>query len=327
MTDFEDRLKQLLNEDVDHRLGPQRPAPPMRPPTLERPSSVRKRTRWLPPLLAAACIAVVAAGAIAAPQLLSDDRNPADPVAPTPTVSTDSPSPSPSVVTALGARVALPDGWRVGRTLPTYGGKVRMVCLQPSSQRLATAYEQCPVLFLTGTADAGISADQTAGFAGFVDCNAKQVALLDSGDRRIGNRDASWRVDRCGPASRAIRQETYVVATDPGYALFTDKSSVVVRQAITTIAQGTQLPVQDRPVRLYDYGILRQVRADGGVVRIRLDRTVPSPSGERNNSTATYSYAVPLTVWNDARAYGVLRVGSHIALNSDGDAVTRVRPA
>ena len=51
---FENDLGRLLNQGVDDRLGPRRPAPPFRP-AAARPESVRPAKHWLLPLAVAAC--------------------------------------------------------------------------------------------------------------------------------------------------------------------------------------------------------------------------------------------------------------------------------
>ena len=110
MTDFESRVRRLLNEDVDHRLGAERPAPPLQAtkPRARRPTT-RRRSKWLPPLLVAACIALLAAGTAAATQMLSSPA-PVGPAtggpAPSSAVVPPSPTSTPSVSSLVPTRSA-----------------------------------------------------------------------------------------------------------------------------------------------------------------------------------------------------------------------------
>ncbi|GAB2478391.1 hypothetical protein [Jatrophihabitans fulvus] len=359
MTDFEDRLKQLLNEDVDARLGPQRPAPPMRPSVVER-TSVRRRTRWLPPLLAAACIAVVAVGGVAGAQWLSDDRNPADPIGPTPTVGTSpAPEPTPSsgsptarrpadtkttprtssgstgatpVSVRLGrASVALPSGW-VGRPLSRYetseGGYLADgLCLTPASTPVKPL--ACPVLLQQPAADGQfqLDVDNEGGFVGNPHpCGQGPSTVVEqSADKSFGRRTADYRrwTWNCTASGVTKHIEQYVVATAPAYVLYSEDATPAVSALMREVAAASTLPAQNAPVRLTDHGVVRSIARSGDTVRITLDRTVRADDGrgDRNENPETYAYTVPASVFGTA-----IEVGTTVQLQSNGRRVTSMYP-
>jgi hypothetical protein len=117
VNDFDDTLKQLLNERVDAQLGSRRSAPAFDPDAVRpsrglstgKPAGAGSRgvRSWVAPLLAAACVVAVAGGTVGASQLLSHRRStpPATsaPV-PQPTASDSSPSAISSAPTSPSAQ-------------------------------------------------------------------------------------------------------------------------------------------------------------------------------------------------------------------------------
>jgi len=88
VNDSEQRIRQLLNESVDARLGPRRPAPPFAPRPVRR---LRRFGPWAAPLVAAACVAAVVGATIGVAHLASSGQHPQpgkSVPAPTPTPTT-----------------------------------------------------------------------------------------------------------------------------------------------------------------------------------------------------------------------------------------------
>ena len=101
--DFENKLRRLVNEDVDARLGARRAAP-------DRAHRVSDRghRNWMFPLVAAAAVAAVALGTFGAVQLLADDGHTAPPATKAP--STTPTSPTSSRTLASGRTIRLGTG-------------------------------------------------------------------------------------------------------------------------------------------------------------------------------------------------------------------------
>lgn len=72
MNDVEQRIRQLLNESVDARLGPRRPAPLFEPRRVER---LRRFGPWAAPLVAVASVAAVVAGTVGVSQVASSGHH------------------------------------------------------------------------------------------------------------------------------------------------------------------------------------------------------------------------------------------------------------
>lgn len=186
MNDFESRLKDLLNESVDERVGPRRPAPPFGRPRVVHGRDHRPRPPWLLPLLAAACVAAVVGGIVGTTRLVSDGTHLPATRPPSPTVTTTPPptstpsttsapstprtsasastsqppssptAPPPHAVRLGSATISLPANW-VARNYQQYltRGSVPIEaqawCLTPASRPVSTAQDACPLLF--GTID------------------------------------------------------------------------------------------------------------------------------------------------------------------------------
>jgi len=107
VNDSEQRIRQLLNESVDARLGPRRPAPPFAPRRVKR---LRRIGPWAAPLVAAACVAAVVGATIGVAHLASSGHHPqpgrsVPPPTPTPTSAPSSP-PQPGKSTAPTSNTA-----------------------------------------------------------------------------------------------------------------------------------------------------------------------------------------------------------------------------
>jgi hypothetical protein len=118
VNEFESELSRRVNAAIDEQLGVRRPAPPFDPSHAEarRPHPLRT-TRWLPPLAAAAVIAVIAAGsALVASGALSQKHAvpPATTPAPVPVTTSGVPTPSAhlSHTTPPPSAVTQVDVWR-----------------------------------------------------------------------------------------------------------------------------------------------------------------------------------------------------------------------
>jgi hypothetical protein len=107
VNDSEQRIRQLLNESVDARLGPRRPAPPFAPRRVRRLGRIGP---WAAPLVAAACVAAVVGATIGVAHLASSGHHPqpgrsVPPPTPTPTTAPSSP-PQPGKSTAPTSNTA-----------------------------------------------------------------------------------------------------------------------------------------------------------------------------------------------------------------------------
>ena len=339
MNDFEDELRRHLNERVDEKLGPRRPAPPLRAPARLGRASLRSGGPWLLPLAAAAVVLVIAAGALAATGVLADKKvvppatqSPAPtaplPRSPTNAPVTTSPTQSKTALTSghmlsLGAaNVWLPSGW-VARDYASYeppaSGTLaaQQWCLTPSSLSPSTAPDACPLTLGTIPPTGNpVDVDITGGW----ESNSPTCYHFDSeetSDRQFGGRAADWRRWRVSCGGHDLLIEQYVVATGPGYILFSDWTDPTVHTAMTGIAARSSLPVQTSPLRLMDRGYLRSADRTPTGVHISIDRAVNGINGVVNNNPATYDYVMSTAMFDAAS----VQVGNLVALHTDGVAV------
>jgi hypothetical protein len=138
VNDDDNELARLLNDQVDQRLGPKRPAPPFDAARAATVPGRRGRRSWLLPLIAAACVAAVG-GTVGATRLLADNG-----AAP----ATTPPLPSPSgVVTptisapngptsAAPTPSATPPAAPTTQPGPTEGSRRPVVPLRPSDSKI-----------------------------------------------------------------------------------------------------------------------------------------------------------------------------------------------
>ena len=119
MNDIDQRIRRLLNESVDARLGPRRPAPPFAP---RRVTRLRRFGPWAAPLVAAASVAAVVGGAIGVAHLAS---------------SGDHPRPGRSVSPPTPAPTTAPTGQN-GTPTPTESPRTS-ASSQPTTQPSATS--------------------------------------------------------------------------------------------------------------------------------------------------------------------------------------------
>ena len=233
MNTFEDRLKELLNESIDNRLGDHRPVPAFDPAHTGTPGwTAGRHRRWMLPLIAAACVVGIAVATAGVEHLLVHRGSlPAGPTSPSPSPSADTPSPaatstgvpsppptsspsSPSAsdsvteppplhVVSLGAAsISLPQGW-VAREYAAYepAGSGTLTasqwCLTPASEPASTEPKSCPVTFGTIAPDGNpIDVDIQGGFASnpeYCPFSARGTSVEQTGDRSFGGRSADWR--------------------------------------------------------------------------------------------------------------------------------------
>jgi hypothetical protein len=142
-----------------------------------------------------------------------------------------------------------------------------------------------------------------------------------TGDRTFGGRIADWRLfDRSCPDGATFESEQYVVATNPAYGIFAQRSDPTIHAAMSEIAQYSTLPGQRDPLRLADRGIVRSLTSAPGGVRVTIDRVVLAVNryGARNvlvnNNPTTYTYLVPTAMFTTAN----VSVGQRVRLETDG---------
>lgn len=341
MNDIDNEIQRLLNEQVDAELGPRRSPPPFLVPGAAERADRRwfgaDGARWALPLLAAACVAaVVGAIAVGTTGLLADHKN-------APAASSPVPSPTPHTTTEPnhltyqtyaigGATLAVPEGWTVGAPHDAEYGM--SWCLFPRGVDPATSANPCPISFQTliqptrSTPGAQpytwLDVDRE-GF-GIGDppqyCTPQQPTVREqTGDRTFGGRAADWRLfDRTCPSGQTFESEQYVVATNPGYALFAAGSNLQLHSAMNEIVEYSQLPRQSDPLRLMDRGLVKSTDrgADGVVVtidRVALSDDANAPAdGVINYNPTTYRYLVPTSVYDAAH----VSVGDQVKLETDG---------
>jgi hypothetical protein len=326
MSDFETRLATLLNERVDARLGPQRPAPPLD--VVGRCGEGRQprlgRRRWTIPFVAAAGVSAVVVGLIVVATVVASHmaRQP-----------DGSGSPA-NVVHLGGASIVLPDGWAarvVGQD--TVDGQLQPPfawCLEPRSQPVPRELNDCPVrLTAVHPTQLGLDVD---GFGGtpnnYSPCRRYVPPPRASelyGQHDFGGRAAEWRrwTFRCS-ATKTVRIEQYVVATVPSFILNAEVTNRPLPAVLPAIAHDSTLPAQTSSLRLADRGLVRSVRRAQDGVHVTLDRTVDTVYGYVNTDRTTYTYLVPTAVFDANRGRFAIRVGSKVYLATDGTNVTEI---
>lgn len=348
MTDFEQRVKELVNQHVDDKLGPRREPAPFHP------TSPPSRGRWvrpgLAPLLAAACVIALAAGMLTLSGVFNNPDRPAGhsgsvslpppspsngPPTPTHTASTTptntapvpqhTPPPGAHIAHVLGATLVLPDGWRVTGTRRVGSGFGAEACLG------RVGSQQDCLIHLDQLAQTAAPHDVDLFHLGFGDlgqyCGMRGTWSWTYADSTLGGRAADWRSWQLNcPNGMRLLLEQYAVVTTPGYLLWTESTHdiAVIRHAMYLIAHYTALPAQTAPLRWFDRGIIRSVARDSNGVAITLDRVIykSTLNCSINHNPQTYTYVVPPQVF-DAHAHP-LGVGAQVTLSTDGRTVKTI---
>jgi hypothetical protein len=308
---------------------------------------------WIVPLAAAAAVLVIASGVT----FVNHASQGIDPVGPSPSplpsvspspTTTPSPTTAPTPTTApppaalthrvtLGtATLSIPSGWAARRMPEGPPGWPASWCLEPSTTplpKLTDPNATCLVMFrevpdswtdqpLDPTLEGGLSSNPSY-------CNDGRKAppgLLDYADRTFGGRPADyrrWQYDCANGTTYRIEQ--YVVATGPGYVLFSEHADSNVHDAMATIAKTASVPAQSTPLRYADTGFVRSVRHESDGYHITLDRVVTaSRLAPINNNPATYPYVIPDTI--ESNFSPALKVGDLIFIATDGYHVKQANP-
>jgi hypothetical protein len=354
VSDFEPRLQQLLAERVDAELGPRRTPPRFEPSTATVYPVPTGLQAWvshpvLLSLVAAACIVAILLGTVGLSHLSS--TGPTPPAVNTPT-DTSTPTPSATIqpiapatgvaptpgetVKFKGVTLVLPHGW-VARPYSEYdatGGSFfdGGLCLTPASKPVDTSYFGCPVTFDAHDPDhqntPEIDVDTEDGFIGDAaycpDGNNKQQ-VVTSAVRAFGGRLAdfrSWHIT-C-PDGGKFWIEQYVVATGPGFILYSETVDPTIDADLAQIARAATLPAQVAPLRYFDVGLVRSAHQTSAGLAVRIDRVVPGsgPLGFVNNDPQTYAYLIP----NSVLKAGTFRVtiGRLLFIYTDGHRVRAI---
>ena len=305
----------------------------------------RRVQRWMLPLAAAAAVLVIASGVTLVNQA-SQGTGPAGPSpSPLPSVSTRPTSPPPvssaippstsrgsasqpgaltQRVTLGTATLSIPQGWvarpaKSPKDWPTW-------CLEPS--RTPVTPTTCLVMFrevpdswtgeaLDPTIAGGMSSNPQYCGTG---ASQPKPGLLEYGDRPFGGRPADyrrWQYDCANGTTYRIEQ--YVVATGPGYILFSEHAESQVHDVMTTIATTASVPAQSAPVRYADTGIVRSVTHESDGYHITLDRVITAGRTPVNDNPATYPYVIPDAIASQMNP--ALAVGDLIFIATDGHQV------
>ena len=338
--DFESKVKTLLNERVDAKIG-SREAPRFAPAgTVRHLGTARRRAPWVLPLLAAACVAAIVGGSVGAAHLLADKHHkvgpathsPAPKHTPTPTdTRTVSPDRS-GLVTVAGATLPLPSGWIArdylrylpppgqGQTYPDMG-----LCLTPAATPIKVG--GCPLWFRafgTPSVQQGLLMDVDNRGGSYGDphqvCfpNGSTHTDEQAGEFPFGGRMAEWRHWRYDCASGpAFVAEQYVVPIRPAYVLFSEHVTAAVHRVMNDLAAHASLPPTASTMRYEDFGYVRSILPTGSGVTISVDRTVRGIAA--NSDHTTYDYFLPHRVY--AAAAGNLKVGKLAQVFTDGNRV------
>jgi hypothetical protein len=306
----------------------------------------RRSRHWVPPLAAAAVLIIASGVAMvnltsgrtgpATPSIASSARapeasgptslspSPASDTAPKATRAPASPSAALSKQVSLGAAtLTIPRGW-VARAATTFK-EWPTWCLEPSTTPLTPA--TCLVMFrevpdswtgqaLDPTIEGGLSSNPE--YCGVNGLSGRPPDLLEYGDRTFGGRPADYRRWHYDCANGTIYLiEQYVVATGPGYVLFSEHAGSQVHEVMTTIAKTASVPARTTPLRYADTGFVRSVTHEGGSYQITLDRVVTSSRRTPiNNNPATYPYVIPDATASDFKLAPA--VGDLIFIATDG---------
>jgi hypothetical protein len=341
--DFESKVKTLLNERVDAKIGTS-DVPRFAPPGNVRPiGSARRRAPWVLPLLAAACVAAIVGGSVGAAHLLAGKHTkpvgPATHNVPAPR-HTPAPKDTPTLkgdqsglLTVEGATLPLPAGW-LARDYKRYEpppvqGQLEVAdegwCLTPASTPVKVG--GCPIWFRAfahPSTQQGplMDVDERGGNYG----DAHQVCIpsgtkhyaLQAGEVPFGGRLADyrhWRYDCVsGPAFVA---EQYVVATRPAYIIFSEQVDATVHQVMSDLAAHASLPPSATTLRYEDYGYVRSIMREADGVHVSIDRTVRDVAADSDHTT--YDYVVPTRMY--AAAAKDVKVGKLAQVETDGDRV------
>jgi len=251
--DVEARVRELFVERVDAQVGPRRPAPPFDPNRVG-PRRTR-RASWVMPLLAAACVAAVVAGAVGVTRVVaSGGDDPAATHRPAPSATTGVPtSPAavvpkgtPTVVALDGATIALPGGW-VATPVNGPAGGTHEWCLQPEG----TSADVCGLaLYHVGTAQ---QAEFDAGREGFgvlgdppqyLCGNEPSPVTTQDAQVSFGGRAAEYRLfdHYCRASGQRHYVVQYAVADSPVWAMLAEPSDATTRGAMQLIARDSTLP-------------------------------------------------------------------------------------
>jgi hypothetical protein len=341
VNDFETKLKTLLEERVDEQVGPRRTPPPFRSPDRRTLRGSARRSPWVLPLLAAACIAAVVGGTLGVSHVLADNHH-----GPQPGKSVPGPKHTPTphrsfapdqsgTVSIDGAFMTLPSGW-VARDFrryepPLVEGQVDVAkgwCLTPASTPVTVG--GCPLWFRAfgdpSLQDGPVmDVDNRGGSYG----NPHQVCVPSgvtnrdeqAGQYLFGGRPAEWRHWSYDCASGpAFVAEQYVVPTLPAYVLFSEHVTDTVHQVMSDLAANTTLPAETSPMRLEDFGYIRSITPVSSGRKISIDRTVRDIAANSNHTT--YDYIVSNKVYAaDAKD---LKIGKLAQVLTDGHRVVAI---
>lgn len=170
------------------------------------------------------------------------------------------------------------------------------------------------------------SATIRSGFAPLCASQPVEVNVVEAGVRTFGGRSADYveSLDTCGSNAGAVNDVTsYLVATDPAYALYTDNTDAKVRGVLTELAADSKLPAQLAPLPYYIQGNIesRSHRADG--YHVELQPVIHSDSADGVELRPTghpTGFVIPDSLVTDN---GVTLIGS-VELSTDGWHVTHV---
>ena len=203
-------------------------------------------------------------------------------------------------------------------------------CIDPD-----TATGACTISLTSAGASSDLDVDIEGGYRSNPEyCSGdpayvKTNHTLDIADvRMFGGRSAEFRAwtHTCTTPHTVIHIQMYEVAYAPAWILYSELADTTVSGVMSWIDQHSVLPSQTNPLRLEDLGYVRSVRTSGTNYVIGLDRVYASPdspTGEVNNASTTYEYAVPVALTDGGgRRIATPTVGDRVRIATNGFTVT-----
>lgn len=348
---LESRLRTALQSRAKAVVPDARPLPPLLLPG--GPGRTTGQTRaWLTPLAAAAAVLVVAGG-IAGSQLLARPatNQPATTGSPigtaaastgqvtvstTPTAGgagSSSPTGSGSVAITpttqrhdLGGGIVLdtPAGWRVSSGAVDYNGPTPVWCLT------APGSTGCTAVFSVVDAQLPVDVELEGGmlsnpqYCDAADPAAKRTTKAST-TATFGGRQADYRWWHWTCSSSSFDIAQYVVASPPGFVLFSDRADQSVRTALAQIAGSSTLPAATAGgLRFNDQGTVVSATRVADGVDITLDRMIGTYINDWTSAgLAPVRYHLP----SSAQGFSSMPADltrQRLQLFTDGSTVTQV---
>lgn len=236
-----------------------------------------------------------------------------------------------NVVRLHDSTFPLPPGWTaaaVPLASSAYRG-VELWCLRHTTEEPRAPLSSCDVV-VERVDGANANTDildvrETVAVVG-APCQYSGAVLTDASKSTFGGRAADFRRFRFScltPVPRlTVRPAEYIVATDPGFIIYSPNPDADLVALMRTVAHSATLPAQDLPLRLSDIGIVRTAtRNPDQSWTVTIERVIwDGAGGYAIPDTSTYTYRIPKVAWTSVTYVGP-PVEQVIRLNSNGQRV------